>query len=130
MCSAIIQSMLLLDTFSSLQHCILTIMLQVPPVKHESSLYEPYCFGLLDYRYGFVSDSFPIRGMRRRPYLIIAGICGTLSWLALAGIAQACGIESERVLLSSTTCKKHSACGYCGHMMTGHIMTCKQSYVT
>ncbi|KAF6259824.1 BT1 family-domain-containing protein [Scenedesmus sp. NREL 46B-D3] len=38
--------------------------------------------------YGFITDSFPIRGMRRRPYLIIAGLVGSASWLCLAAFAS------------------------------------------
>ena len=34
--------------------------------------------------YGFISDSFPIMGMRRSPYLFIFGLFGALSWLSLA----------------------------------------------
>lgn len=34
--------------------------------------------------FGFLSDGLPILGYRRRPYLILSGILGTLSWLALA----------------------------------------------
>eukprot|EP00878_Enallax_costatus_P020264 GHUV01021414.1.p1 GENE.GHUV01021414.1~~GHUV01021414.1.p1 ORF type:complete len:534 (+),score=85.13 GHUV01021414.1:759-2360(+) len=38
--------------------------------------------------YGFITDSFPISGMKRRPYLIIAGLTGSLSWLCLAAFAR------------------------------------------
>ena len=33
--------------------------------------------------YGFLSDTFPIYGYKRRSYLIISGIIGCLSWLSL-----------------------------------------------
>ena len=36
--------------------------------------------------YGFLSDGIPIFGYKRRSYLIIAGIFGCLSWLALGTI--------------------------------------------
>jgi hypothetical protein len=36
--------------------------------------------------YGFLSDGVPIFGYKRRSYLIIAGIMGCLSWLALGTI--------------------------------------------
>lgn len=36
--------------------------------------------------YGFLSDGIPIFGYKRRSYLIIAGILGCLSWLALGTI--------------------------------------------
>ena len=34
--------------------------------------------------YGFLSDGFPIAGYRRRSYLAISGIMGSISWLALS----------------------------------------------
>lgn len=34
--------------------------------------------------FGFLSDGLPIFGYRRRPYLILSGFLGTVSWLALA----------------------------------------------
>ncbi|KAI3459402.1 hypothetical protein Pfo_016065 [Paulownia fortunei] len=34
--------------------------------------------------YGFISDSFPIFGYRRRSYLIISGLLGALSWSLMA----------------------------------------------
>ena len=33
--------------------------------------------------YGFLSDGFPILGYRRRSYLVLAGLLGCVSWLAL-----------------------------------------------
>lgn len=45
-------------------------------------------FGLLPWSikplYGFLSDSVPIGGYRRRPYLVVAGIMGAIAWLSLA----------------------------------------------
>lgn len=38
--------------------------------------------------YGFLSDSLPILGFRRRSYLLIAGFIGSLSWLYLALLAH------------------------------------------
>lgn len=38
--------------------------------------------------YGAISDIFPIYNLRRKPYLIIASITGTLSWLSLASIVN------------------------------------------
>ena len=35
--------------------------------------------------YGFLSDSLPIFGYRRRSYLILSGLLGSVSWLALSG---------------------------------------------
>ena len=38
--------------------------------------------------YGFLSDSVPIAGFRRRSYLLLAGLLGSLSWLYLAVVAH------------------------------------------
>ncbi len=34
--------------------------------------------------YGWISDSFPIAGYRRRPYLVLAGTFGSLAWFGMA----------------------------------------------
>jgi folate/biopterin transporter len=38
--------------------------------------------------FGFMSDGLPIGGYRRRPYLMLAGLLGAASWLALATVVQ------------------------------------------
>ncbi|MDX2239628.1 MAG: folate/biopterin family MFS transporter [Leptolyngbyaceae cyanobacterium bins.302] len=38
--------------------------------------------------FGFISDGLPIFGYRRRPYLILSGLLGALSWIALATIVH------------------------------------------
>ncbi|WP_017653050.1 folate/biopterin family MFS transporter [Fortiea contorta] len=38
--------------------------------------------------YGFISDGVPIFGYRRRPYLVISGILGTIAWSSLATIVH------------------------------------------
>ena len=38
--------------------------------------------------FGFISDGVPIFGYRRRPYLILSGFLGTVSWLALATVVD------------------------------------------
>jgi folate/biopterin transporter len=38
--------------------------------------------------YGFISDSVPIWGYRRRPYLIFFGILGALAWVGMATIVD------------------------------------------
>jgi folate/biopterin transporter len=38
--------------------------------------------------FGFISDGIPLFGYRRRPYLIISGLLGCLSWLALATLVD------------------------------------------
>ncbi|ELR98248.1 folate/biopterin family MFS transporter [Gloeocapsa sp. PCC 73106] len=38
--------------------------------------------------FGFLSDALPLFGYRRRSYLVLSGILGTLGWLALATVAH------------------------------------------
>jgi folate/biopterin transporter len=38
--------------------------------------------------YGFVSDGLPVMGYRRRPYLILSGLLGVISWIALAKVVD------------------------------------------
>lgn len=38
--------------------------------------------------FGFISDGLPIFGYRRRPYLILSGLLGTVSWICLATIVH------------------------------------------
>lgn len=38
--------------------------------------------------YGFISDSVPIGGYRRRPYLVFLGMVGALAWLGMATIVD------------------------------------------
>ncbi|MDJ0800882.1 MAG: folate/biopterin family MFS transporter [Calothrix sp. MO_167.B12] len=38
--------------------------------------------------FGFVSDGLPIFGYRRRPYLILSGILGAISWISLATVVN------------------------------------------
>ncbi|MDJ0617334.1 MAG: folate/biopterin family MFS transporter [Calothrix sp. MO_192.B10] len=38
--------------------------------------------------FGFVSDGLPIFGYRRRPYLILSGILGSISWISLATVVN------------------------------------------
>ncbi|MEO0967220.1 MAG: folate/biopterin family MFS transporter [Cyanobacteria bacterium J06639_18] len=38
--------------------------------------------------FGFISDGLPIFGYRRRPYLILSGLLGTLSWISLATVVN------------------------------------------
>jgi folate/biopterin transporter len=38
--------------------------------------------------FGFISDGLPIFGYRRRPYLILSGILGAISWVSLATIVD------------------------------------------
>ncbi|KAK9843802.1 hypothetical protein WJX81_006900 [Elliptochloris bilobata] len=38
--------------------------------------------------YGFLSDTVPILGYRRRSYLVICGVLGALSWAAMAAVVR------------------------------------------
>jgi folate/biopterin transporter len=51
--------------------------------------------------FGFLSDGLPIFGYRRRPYLILSGILGTVSWVALATVVNTAWAATVAILLSS-----------------------------
>lgn len=38
--------------------------------------------------FGFISDGLPIFGYRRRPYLILSGLLGSISWICLATVVN------------------------------------------
>ena len=51
--------------------------------------------------FGLLSDSLPIFGYRRRPYLILSGILGCLSWLAFATIVNSPIAAAVALLVTS-----------------------------
>ncbi len=51
--------------------------------------------------FGFMSDGLPILGYRRRPYLILSGLLGTVSWLALANFVEDAVTATIIILLTS-----------------------------
>ncbi|HEY9769395.1 MAG TPA: folate/biopterin family MFS transporter [Coleofasciculaceae cyanobacterium] len=51
--------------------------------------------------FGFVSDGLPIFGYRRRPYLILAGLLGSASWVALATLVDNALTATLVILLTS-----------------------------
>lgn len=51
--------------------------------------------------FGFLSDGLPIFGYRRRPYLILSGILGTLSWVAMATMVHSAWAATAAIALSS-----------------------------
>jgi folate/biopterin transporter len=51
--------------------------------------------------FGFISDGLPIFGYRRRPYLILSGLLGVLSWLALATIVHTAWAATLAIALGS-----------------------------
>lgn len=50
---------------------------------------------------GFLSDGKPILGYRRRSYLILSGILGTIAWLALATTVDSAWSATVAILLTS-----------------------------
>ncbi|GFP84044.1 folate-biopterin transporter 1 chloroplastic, partial [Phtheirospermum japonicum] len=38
--------------------------------------------------YGFISDSFPLCGYRRRSYLVLSGLLGAFSWTLMATFVE------------------------------------------
>jgi folate/biopterin transporter len=51
--------------------------------------------------FGFISDGLPILGYRRRPYLILSGVLGTLAWVALATVVKTPWAATLAIALSS-----------------------------
>ncbi|OLP20253.1 folate-biopterin transporter [Leptolyngbya sp. 'hensonii'] len=51
--------------------------------------------------FGFISDGLPILGYRRRPYLILSGLLGAMSWVALATIVHTAWAATLAISLSS-----------------------------
>ncbi len=51
--------------------------------------------------FGFLSDGLPLFGYRRRPYLILSGLMGTVAWLCLATVVHTAWAATGAILLSS-----------------------------
>ncbi|MEA5533320.1 folate/biopterin family MFS transporter [Crocosphaera sp. XPORK-15E] len=51
--------------------------------------------------FGFLSDGLPIFGYHRRPYLILSGIIGSLSWIMLANVVTNAWLATFTLLLTS-----------------------------
>ncbi len=51
--------------------------------------------------FGFVSDGLPIFGYRRRPYLILSGLLGAISWISLATVVHTAIAATLAIGLSS-----------------------------
>jgi folate/biopterin transporter len=51
--------------------------------------------------FGFVSDGLPIFGYRRRPYLVLSGILGAISWVSLATIVHTSWAATAVIALGS-----------------------------
>ena len=53
--------------------------------------------------YGFLSDSVPLWGYRRRSYLVLCGGLGAASWVAMAGPVDSAGAAVTALVLGSLT---------------------------
>ncbi|MGK7877892.1 MAG: folate/biopterin family MFS transporter [Xenococcaceae cyanobacterium] len=51
--------------------------------------------------FGFISDGVPLFGYRRRTYLVLSGILGTLSWVALATVVNTAWAATVAIVLTS-----------------------------
>lgn len=51
--------------------------------------------------FGLISDGVPILGYRRRPYLMLSGLLGAVSWLALATVVQSAWAAIAAITASS-----------------------------
>ena len=51
--------------------------------------------------FGFISDGLPIFGYRRRPYLVLSGILGAISWISLATIVHTSWSATLAIALGS-----------------------------
>ncbi len=51
--------------------------------------------------FGFISDGLPIFGYRRRPYLVLSGILGAISWVSMATIVHTPSVAALVLILTS-----------------------------
>lgn len=51
--------------------------------------------------FGFISDGLPLFGYRRRPYLILSGLLGTIAWIALATVVHTAWAATTAIALGS-----------------------------
>ncbi|MEL4895526.1 folate/biopterin family MFS transporter [Crocosphaera sp. Alani8] len=51
--------------------------------------------------FGLISDGLPIFSYRRRPYLVISGLLGSLSWVLLATVVDSAWLATVTLLLTS-----------------------------
>ncbi|EKQ68100.1 folate/biopterin transporter [Leptolyngbyaceae cyanobacterium JSC-12] len=51
--------------------------------------------------FGFISDGLPIFGYRRRPYLILSGLLGTASWIAMATVVNSAWAATLAIAMGS-----------------------------
>lgn len=51
--------------------------------------------------FGFISDGLPLFGYRRRPYLILSGLLGAISWISLATVVHTAWAATVAISLGS-----------------------------
>ena len=67
----------------------------------EATLILPWCLKPV---FGLVSDTFPLCGRRRAPYIILGNLVLAATWTALAGSSNAATAQALLLLASTTTC--------------------------
>ncbi|HLO88325.1 MAG TPA: folate/biopterin family MFS transporter [Nostocaceae cyanobacterium] len=75
--------------------------LQLSPVEMSALLGVSSIPWMIKPLYGFISDSLPLFGYHRRPYLILSGILGTVSWVSFATIVHTSWEATVAMILSS-----------------------------
>ncbi|WP_392533151.1 folate/biopterin family MFS transporter [Nostoc sp. C117] len=75
--------------------------LLLSPVQVSALLGIAFLPWMIKPAFGFISDGLPIFGYRRRPYLILSGILGTVSWVSLATIVHTTWAATIAITLSS-----------------------------
>jgi folate/biopterin transporter len=50
--------------------------------------------------YGFISDSFPLFGYHRKPYILLSGIIGCAAWVCLGTVVHTSSMATMMILLS------------------------------
>jgi folate/biopterin transporter len=51
--------------------------------------------------FGFISDSLPLFGYRRRSYLVLSGLLGTAAWMAMATVVETAWQATAAIALAS-----------------------------
>lgn len=72
--------------------------LHLAPAEAQLLLSVTYWPWVLKPIWGFITDSFPILGSRRRAYLVLAGLLSSVGWLGL-GLGAGAGAKEVAVLL-------------------------------
>jgi hypothetical protein len=51
--------------------------------------------------YGFISDTFPLWGSKRRVYLVLCGMLGSTAWFGLATLPPSIGLAAVAICSAS-----------------------------